>query len=261
MKRLVYFSHSYRWEEKELNREIWALLEQDFNFVVDPPGQKRRPMDVTQLENMMRRSSCFIAVIPRRRELRPECSPYQLFENGLAVRANRPRLLIVDESIERQLFGPSPDVYISFTPMERWSTSPNAQYNDSIKNFSSIVQGTDSKSWVEGRQIGLLLPRNRDYPAGDMIWRLVTKELERPAEWIDISETRNDYDLIAAFDRCSLVIAELRGSFIPPDIIGILHQRCVPTIRICYLHKKIAGTSLRSNAPSTKRGTQSYREQ
>jgi hypothetical protein len=100
---LAYFSHSYRSSEKHLNLTFWEMLSKHgLYFTVDPKksDQKsdREPMDVTYLEWMMRRSACFVAVIPYRDDP-PHCSPYQLFEYSIAIRARKPRLIFYEDGI------------------------------------------------------------------------------------------------------------------------------------------------------------------
>jgi hypothetical protein len=52
----------------------------------------------------MWRSACFVAVIPHRDDAPPfSCSPYQVFENGLAIRAKKPRLIFVEEGLDDPL--------------------------------------------------------------------------------------------------------------------------------------------------------------
>src|SRR5215472_17206584 len=111
----AYFSHSYRWQQKELNHFVWKTLSPNFFFTVDPPDVDRQPMLVPHLETMMLRSHCFIAVIARRDDLGPQlCSPYQLFENALAIRTRRPRLLIVSRDIDSALLGPASEGLVPF---------------------------------------------------------------------------------------------------------------------------------------------------
>ena len=84
----TYFSHSYRIEDRELNKEVWSYFSSDFSFFVDPPS------DVTihtHLEQMMRRCGAYVAVFNRRRGApKPYCSPFVFYEYGLSVQARVP---------------------------------------------------------------------------------------------------------------------------------------------------------------------------
>jgi hypothetical protein len=87
----TYLSHSYRAEDRKLNHYFWELLWQGgFLVQVDPRSDDPRAniFSIPYLELMMQRSACFVAVIPLRQEqLRDRCSPYILWEYGLAVQS------------------------------------------------------------------------------------------------------------------------------------------------------------------------------
>jgi hypothetical protein len=103
----AYFSHSYRPEDKYRNLFFWELFsERGCYFTVDQKPDDETPMDITYAEWLMKRSDCFIAVVPKRSEpSSPDgCSPYQAFENGLAIRANKPRLIFVEDGLPEHLF-------------------------------------------------------------------------------------------------------------------------------------------------------------
>lgn len=113
---LAYFSHSYRPSEKEINLFFWELLSKhSLYFTVDSEENRDKPMDISYLEWMMRRCACFVAVIPRRDDSPPyNCSPYQVFENSLAIRAKKPRLIFVEEGLDETIFGVQPEEVCSF---------------------------------------------------------------------------------------------------------------------------------------------------
>ena len=98
----TYFSHSYRLEDQRLNKTFWAHFKSDFSFFVDPPS------DITihtHLERMMRRCGAFVAVFNRRRDVpKLHCSPFMLYEYGLAIQARIPKLLLIDNTINKRPF-------------------------------------------------------------------------------------------------------------------------------------------------------------
>ncbi len=60
----AYFSHSYRKEDRQVNRYFWKLFnDEGFFFTIDP---KSTAFIIPQLERMMRFSHCFIAVVTHR---------------------------------------------------------------------------------------------------------------------------------------------------------------------------------------------------
>jgi len=119
---LAYFSHSYRPADKEVNLFFWQLLSKhSLYFTVDSEEHRGKPMYISYLEWMMRRSACFVAVIPRREESPPcNCSPYQIFENGLAIRAGKPRLIFVEAGLDETLLGAKPGEVYSFRRRRKW---------------------------------------------------------------------------------------------------------------------------------------------
>lgn len=80
----VYFSHSYRREDRHVNDHFWrAFYDAGFSFTVDPESTT---LYTTTLELMMARSVGFVAVVTfRPEEERYQCSPFILYEYGLAV--------------------------------------------------------------------------------------------------------------------------------------------------------------------------------
>ena len=118
---VAYLSHSYRPEDRAVNIAVWQRLNAaGLVFAVDPPDFKS-PMDVTFLERMMQRADCFVAIVPNRAaaagpddtgepdETAPvrdrTWSPYQALEVRLALRADKPRLVMVERAMG---WGPLP---------------------------------------------------------------------------------------------------------------------------------------------------------
>src|SRR5690348_16634140 len=98
----TYFSHSYRPGDRDLNASFLRYFwDNGFAFAVDP-GSK--PLSTTQLEVMMRFSAAFVAVVTVRDTPRYLCSPYIVYEYGLAVQADKPRLVIAERGVPAKYF-------------------------------------------------------------------------------------------------------------------------------------------------------------
>src|SRR5262245_43073396 len=96
----TYLSHSYRREDQAINLAFWPIFEANgFYFSVDPPSNITT---TAHLEQMMNACCCYVAIVNRRPEI-PDyyCSPFILYEFGLALQARRPMLLLVDDKIGR----------------------------------------------------------------------------------------------------------------------------------------------------------------
>lgn len=94
----LYFSHSYRREDREINAYFWrAFHDAGFSFTVDP---ETTSIYTTALELMMARSVGFAAVVTFREEVEyDQCSPFIMYEYGLAVQAHLPRIVVRDKRV------------------------------------------------------------------------------------------------------------------------------------------------------------------
>src|SRR5262249_34359339 len=108
---LAYFSHSYRDADRDVNSFFWDLFhDAGFFFTVDPQSQL---FSIPYLESMMMLSTCFVAVITRR-DTPLGCSPYILFEYGLALEAQKPALVFVEQGMSASPFPRDADWIVPF---------------------------------------------------------------------------------------------------------------------------------------------------
>jgi nucleoside phosphorylase len=109
----VYFSHSYRREDRDINDHFWRIFHDGgFSFTVDPGTTSFFP---TTLELMMARSVGFAAVVTyREEEERYQCSPFIMHEYGLAVQAQRPRLVLRDKRVPPRNFEAQDTLSVEF---------------------------------------------------------------------------------------------------------------------------------------------------
>src|SRR6266446_2769823 len=101
----IYYSHSYRGRDREVNAFFWELFwRAGFTFSVDPHSDV---LSTPYLEYMMKGSAGFVAVVTRRPEQQFYlCSPFILYEYGLALLAHKPRLIFVEHSVAGRFFPP-----------------------------------------------------------------------------------------------------------------------------------------------------------
>src|ERR1041385_41794 len=100
--------HSYRQEDREINRLLWQLFwKEGFTFTVDPHSGE--PLSIPHLELMMRRSAAALAIAPYRADQdHYKTSPYIVFEHNRGVRARKPRLVIAESRVAGRWFEASP---------------------------------------------------------------------------------------------------------------------------------------------------------
>jgi hypothetical protein len=99
---IVYWAHSYRDEDAELNRHIGLLIEKAEQMIVnfDPPSKS---VNDSKLAQNLRSCDGLVAVLSWR-STGP--SPYILYEIGLALRARKPLIVFVDERLPSNILPP-----------------------------------------------------------------------------------------------------------------------------------------------------------
>lgn len=233
---VAYLSHSYHPEDRAINMAIWRKLNAlNVAFAVDPPSPDR-PMDVTFLERMMQRSHCFVAIVPDRSraldssQTSPTWSPYQEFECRLAIRANKPRLIVVEKGIE---LGP-----LSEGQSTRWFTrSPWALDPDLDEEMRRFVDEATTREREPSvmPKMGIL----RWTPA-DARWERLSSALLRRvgkdvAKFVGVDDETKDHDLLSEARNHTVLVADISPTITPPHVLGLLHGAAIPIFRTCLL--------------------------
>lgn len=239
---LAYFSHSYRAADKEINLFFWQLLsKQNLYFTVDSEKNRGKPMYVSYLEWMMRRSSCFVAVIPRRPDSQPyNCSPYQVFENGLAIRAAKPRLVFVEAGLDENLFGYKPYEVCSFRRRRRWLEEDTKRFVEAVHVLSERAHAFPPPEFGLIKPLGLLVETTQGGIYDTVTIEAIRQEVTNQGYSLkqeNPSRFRYDFLFIKQIEQYSVLICEMRQPYIAPDVLGLMHGRCIPTIRICHLRE------------------------
>jgi hypothetical protein len=237
MPRIVaYLSHSYHPEDRAINMAIWRKLNShDVAFAVDPPSLDR-PMDVTFLERMMQRSHGFVAIVPdRSRTLGAPptthtWSPYQEFECRLAIRANKPRFIVVEKGIE---LGP-----LAEGQATRWFTRDPLEFDpDFDAEMERFVEDATARDREPATlpKMGILR-----WTPGDSRWdrlsTLLAHRLGREiAAFVDVDDEMEDHDLLNVARSHAVVVADIDPKITPADVLGLLHGAAIPMFRTCVL--------------------------
>jgi hypothetical protein len=266
---LAYFSHSYRAVDKEINLSFWQLLsDQNLYFTVDSEENRGKPMYVSYLEWMMRRSSCFVAVIPRRQDSPPyNCSPYQVFENGLAIRAAKPRLVFVEAGLDETLFGDRPYEVYSFRRRKRWLEEDAERFAEAAQMLAERAHAFIPSELGLRKPIGLLADTTQGKAYGTATLEAIRQEvldLGYSFEQENPLKFRYDFLFVQQIERYGVLICEMRRPYIAPDILGLTHGRCVPMIRICHLREgediKSAKAAMRLSGDQTRLEKQNFKQ-
>ena len=181
---LAYFSHSYRPAEKEINLFFWEILsEYKLYFKVDAEGKQDRAMDISYLEWMMKSSDCFVAVIPRREENLPyQCSPYQVFEYTLALRAKKPRLIFVEAGLDKAIFGDILHSVLPFRRRKEFLVEDKRRFQEAAAAFAKRVRFVSRFNSYLTEPVALLINDEADGAYSHQVKReirkLVVEELD-----------------------------------------------------------------------------------
>jgi hypothetical protein len=105
----LYFSHSWKPRDVDLNVSVWDALCHHCELLVDAPETPGAdpPYYINRIEELLRRADLFVSVLTYREtpdpdftgpDARMRCSPYSLFEIRLAERVDIPRLILYERS-------------------------------------------------------------------------------------------------------------------------------------------------------------------
>jgi nucleoside phosphorylase len=234
----TYFSHSYWAEDREVNKHFWKLFwDAGFAFTVDP---RSGTLSIPHIELLLRRSACFVAVVTYRPEVHSYLtSPYLVFEYGLAVQANKPRLVFVERPAARHPY--EDDRRLVF------DRDALADHHD--RHVSAIAQLRDMSighAHLEGRErgsVGLLLPRDGAYRAAMPAIREVLGRAGYEVVVLD-HDTPNPYKFIVEVDRHDFLLIDVGEGELPPWLHPVLYGRFVPMVRL--LHYEMGSRPARS---------------
>jgi len=220
----VYFSHSYRREDREVNDHFWrAFCDAGFSFTVDPESTS---LYTTTLELMMARSVGFAAVVTFREEERQyKCSPFILYEYGLAVQTHQPRLVLRDKRVPPRYFRAQDTIEVEFdvAVLDRCADELERQ----LGQFHELTASRSIGRRYRRGRVGVALPREDDEgPSGADARRTVVEGFidGNGDEIVDLDTEADDpWSLAQSADGCDFVVVDLddlRASRIADFLLG-----------------------------------------
>jgi hypothetical protein len=220
----AYLSHSYRRDDREVNEFFWKLFWRNgVTFAVDPESEA---LSVPYLELMMKRSAAFVGIVTRRPEQQTyQCSPFMVFEHGLALQAQKPRLLLVEGGVSKYFFPEGPGtLYFSRQRLPQVKEDAermiNALARRSDANISSFGHGL-------GR-VGLLIDKENGHLG--MIRELV--------ENLGFSPVSLDAGVVSKFrtalqlDDLDFIVLDAQSKKLPAWLYPYIRGRFIPTIKL-----------------------------
>jgi hypothetical protein len=236
---LAYFSHSYRADDRAVNTSFWELFHREgFFFTVDPQSKL---FSIPYLESMMSLSNCFVAVIPRRAGSPAGCSPYILFEYGLAIQSQLPGIVFVEQGLSGASFprGLERTRIETIVFNRRRLKDYEDVFSTAIRSLADKVRGYRNPDVGLRQPAGLIVgarPETETVYTPEVIERL-TIELEKYDRELRIVKLEFDtaFELCLELERYDFLIMEVRESLQVPWLAGYVLGRAVPSIKLCHL--------------------------
>ena len=226
----VYLSHSYRREDRDVNDHFWRLFyEAGFSFTVDP-GSTSLPLNTTTLELMMARSAGFVAMVTFRPEERGyRCSPFILYEYGLAVQARQPRLVLRDKRVPPRFFRAPGTVEVEFDVVALDRCGPELQ--SQLGHFHALTSSRSTGLRYRRGQVGVALASGNADAAARR--KIIEQGVDAGGdEVVDLTVLDDDPSALAqSADSCDFVIVDLDDAN-ASQIANFLMGRGSPLIKM-----------------------------
>jgi len=245
----IYFSHSWRSRDTDLNIRVWQELADYCELLVDVPEEvgPNPPYYINRIEELLRQSDLFICVLTEREGPAGDgrddgalrCSAYSLFEVRLAERFDIPRLVLYERGTGfKSPRKPRPkEVYIAFNrgagalPDERfWRRSVAPKIQAWLK--WAINQNQPAADEQFSLAVSLLPPSDPDSGA-------VREELEESLKNAGYEQVamdaafRNNMELFQLLRVTGLAIMDLGSDdAVAKELNSVVHTLGIPAIRM-----------------------------
>lgn len=225
----AYLSHSYRPADAKANDLFWqCFADKGFTFLVDPRSEH---YSLAYIETMMRRSDCFVAIVPRR-EGELGYSPYMKAEFELAGLAGLPRFIIRSTDVAKEPFEPTDrDIEVPYST--RLEHAALTYLNRQVEWFHSQLhhRATDRIT-----QIGIVVDGGR---AAESSLAGAIEPLRRAAKRYGYSISIVDWsapthDLLIGLESYGLLVVDSTGVETPEYLLAHIHARMIPSIRTVF---------------------------
>jgi len=231
----TYLSHSYGGGDAELNRKYWSVFaDNSFSFLVDARSDY---FSLLYLETMMRRSHCFVAVVPARTES-PGYSPYIKFEFDMARLARKPRFVVRSADANANAFS----ILTTDMQQEFYRSMPDnilPELEDKVRRFGKQVEAHGVQVVSRSHRLGVLLASGQTKPASFNELQNRLREVGGKHNYeVDVLDPeRLDYGSLASLDHYDLLVIDASGRYVPADLFGFAHSRLIPSIKLVPLRE------------------------
>lgn len=221
----AYFSHSYRHGDRKVNEFFWRLLwANGFTLTVDPQSES---LSVPYLECMMKRSAAFIAVVTRRPEQsRYQCSPFIIFEYGLAVQAQKSAFIFVENGVSNHFF-PDRSQTLYFNRQDLGKIKADAE-----SSLRLVAKRSDAAASILGHPLGKvgILIDIQEAHRRKLTHSLIVDFGYTPVE-LDTNIT-DSFRLSLLLDTLDFIVLDLDSTRLPPWLLPFISGRFIPTVQL-----------------------------
>jgi len=228
----LYLSHSWRPRDVDLNIYVWRQLSRFCNLLVDENVGVDPPYFINRIEEYIRRSDLFFAVLTHRsdEDSLPRCSKASLFEVRLAERARKPRFVLYERGC-------------GFKPPEEKSDFVRYEVFDraDLLEIGNSSAGQAVREWL-GAIKAALRPRRFMFHEASLALLPESEPdllpvLERALEEGGYTRTRalgavtTDFEIINKLATTGLLVADVTVTEMS-ETMAMAHAVFLPTIRI-----------------------------
>jgi hypothetical protein len=229
---LAYFSHSYREADREVNVFFWHLFCQEgFFFTVDPQSQF---FSIPYLESMMALSNCFVAVIPKRKD---GYSPYIRFEYGLAVQAQKPWIIFVEQGLSSEAFARDRERVLPFN--RKRLAQQESELRRGIARLADQVRGDRNPDVRLKQPAGFIVGSSAEAAAvytPELIKNLKDEMAKHERSLKTVAQEFDPtFELCFELEKYDFLIMEMREALQAPWLAAYVLGRATPCVRVCHL--------------------------
>jgi nucleoside phosphorylase len=226
----VYFSHSYRYEDRRLNEFFWRRFWQaGFTFAVDP---KSSVMSHPYLQGLIKRTPGFAAVITFRGGDAYQCSPFMLYEYSLALLARKPKLVFFDWRLGSNLFPNEDPDLVPFNPDD--VEGDPATVERQIGEFKDRAEPYRALTSRRKGKFGIVANPGKNGFDEDLL-REIEKRIPVQFGHERVSvETMDGIQLAVCFDKFDYLIMDVGPGSLPGWVHPFVHGRLIPSIKLVH---------------------------
>jgi hypothetical protein len=240
----LYYSHSWLSQDVDLNLAVWDSIWTHCRLMVDSKQEADPPYYISRIEDYIRRSDAFLAVLLPKTADAGEAqsanvvgdggsefagSDYSLFEVHLAERARKPRLILYETQTRfvprttegaryfqfdrNDVFDQSNEIWVEIDEWLRTLDPKRATSEPVVDGKAAILLSLDPNQAEEKETVRSAL------------------EAAGFTDVVDLASAVTDVEILSALRSSRLLVADVSSPSLW-DVYGMAHALFIPTIRL-----------------------------